>query len=150
MAEKREFSSWEPLLAAPLIKEFEGLRLESYRCPAGRWTIGYGHAGSEIRSGMRIEQEEAERMLSADLARLKLQLQRYINVPVSRGQFCALISFAFNIGPQAFKSSTLLRYLNAGKDDLVAKEFGRWIYAGGQQLDGLKRRRAAEAEAFRS
>ena len=110
--EKRDFSKWEPLIAAALVKEFEGLRLEAYLCPAGVPTIGYGHTAG-VRLGTRISAEQADQLLTVDLERVRLQLLQSVKVPVSEGQFKALLSFAYNVGVAAVKDSTLLKYLAA-------------------------------------
>ena len=145
--EKRDFSKWEPLIAASLVKEVEGLRLEAYLCPAGVPTIGYGHTRG-VRLGTRISVEQANQLLTVDLERVRLQLMQSVKVPVSEGQFKALLSFAFNVGAAAVKDSTLLKYLNAGKFEAAAQEFSRWVYVKGKKSVGLERRRAREAAVF--
>lgn len=147
--EKRYFDRWEPLIAAGLVKEFEGLRLEAYLCPAGVPTIGYGHTAG-VRLGTRISAEQADQLLTVDLERVRLQLMQSVKVPVSEGQFKALLSFAFNAGAAAVKDSTLLKYLNAGKFEAAAQEFSRWVYVRGKRLPGLARRRTREAAVFAS
>ena len=112
--EKRYFDRWEPLIAASLVKELEGLRLEAYLCPAGVPTIGYGHTRG-VKLGTRISAEQADQLLTVDLERVRLQLMQSVKVPVSEGQFKALLSFAYNFGAAAVKDSTLLKYVNAGK-----------------------------------
>ncbi len=147
MKNAREFSRWEPVLAASLVKEFEGLRLEAYLCPAGVPTIGWGHTGG-VRLGERIEKEQADRYLTSDLTKIALALSKAVKVPVTAGQYKALLSFAFNVGASAARDSTLVKYLNAGKTELAAKEFPRWVFANGRRLDGLEKRRKREAEVF--
>jgi lysozyme len=132
-----------------LIRRFEGLELTAYRCPAGVWTIGHGHTGPEVREGKSITPAEAEAMLRADLIRLEEGVARSAG-PCTQGQYDALVSFAFNLGLGALRSSTLLKKHKAGEHRLAAAEFGRWIHAGGRRLPGLVRRRAAEADLYRS
>lgn len=132
-----------------LIRRFEGLKLDAYRCPAGVWTIGYGHAGPEVRSGMRISREEAEALLIADVLRFDGAVRR-IAGPSSQGQHDALVSFAFNLGLGALMSSTLLKKHKAGDHEGAAGQFGRWVHAGGRKLAGLEKRRAAEAALYLS
>ena len=98
--EKRSFDRWEPMIAAGLVKEFEGLRLEAYLCPAGVPTIGYGHTRG-VRLGTKISAEQADQLLTVDLERVRLQLMQSVKVPVSEGQFKALLSFAYNFGAAA-------------------------------------------------
>jgi lysozyme len=132
-----------------LIRRFEGLRLRAYRCPAGVWTIGYGHTGPEVREGMTIGRDEAEAMLRGDLIRFEEGVAKSAGA-CTQGQYDALVSFAFNLGLGALRSSTLLKKHKAGEHRLAAGEFARWIHAGGRKLPGLVRRRAAEAELYRS
>ncbi len=146
--QKREFSQWEAVLAAPLVKEFEGLKLEAYLCPAGVPTIGYGHTGG-VRLGERVTKQEADRLLTEDLEKFKLQMRRYVTVPVTRGQFVALLDFCFNLGAARLRISTLLKHLNAGHEDLAANEFHKWRFCNGKVLEGLVRRRAREEAFFR-
>ena len=147
--EKRSFDRWEPMIAAGLVKELEGLRLEAYLCPAGVPTIGYGHTRG-VRLGTKISAEQADQLLTVDLERVRLQLMQSVKVPVSEGQFKALLSFAFNVGAAAVKDSTLLKYLNAGKFEAAQREFSRWVYSNDERLPGLVRRRAREAAVFAS
>lgn len=127
-----------------LVKRWEGLRLEAYLDSAAVWTIGYGHTG-EVRPGQTITEAEAERLLRADLATAEAAVVRLVTVPLTDGQFGALVSFVFNVGQGAFAGSTLLRRLNAGEYDAVPGELARWNRAGGRVLQGLANRRAAEA-----
>jgi lysozyme len=141
-----------------LIKRFEGLHkvqpdgmVTSYRCPAGKWTIGYGSVKG-VRSGMKITQEEAEELLLKDIKDHEAYVKQYVQVPLTQGQYDALASFVFNLGGSNFRSSTLLKKLNKGLYDEVPEQFMRWNKArvDGKltALKGLTRRRAAEAAIF--
>lgn len=132
-----------------LIRKFEGLRLHAYADAARVWTIGYGHTGPDVHAGMEIEPERAEQLLQADAARFEKGVAAIAGA-CTQGQFDALVSFAFNIGLGALKSSTLLRKHRAGDHRGAAAEFGRWVHSGGRTLQGLVLRRAAEAELYRS
>lgn len=157
--EKRYFDRWEPLIAAALVKKFEGCRLEAYRCPAGVPTIGYGHTVG-VRLGTRITEEKADQLLTLDLEHFARELRPSIKVPVSRGQFIALLSFAFNVGVANAADSSVVKYLNAGKPEAAARSFALWNkikkteVVNGEKVtryvvsSGLERRRKAEAEAF--
>lgn len=147
MQETRNFDKWEPVIAAPLIKRFEGFRSAAYLCPAGVPTIGYGHTKG-VHLGERVGKEEADRLLSADLSQFRLQLLPYVKVAVTRGQFIALMSFAYNLGAMNLRKSTLLKYLNEGRPDLAQKEFARWNKVNGEPSQGLTNRRAVEAAVF--
>lgn len=159
--EKRYFDRWEPLIAAGLAKEFEGLRLEAYLCPAGVPTIGYGHTAG-VRLGTRISAEQADQYLTLDLEHTAHVLRPAVKVPVSRGQFIGLLSFAFNVGAHNAAGSSVIKFLNAGKPEAAARAFLLWNKitkyetVGGEKVKrlveskGLTNRRKAEAEAFLS
>jgi len=132
-----------------LIKGFEGLRLSAYQDSAGVWTIGYGHTGN-VKPGDRITQAQAEDLLQKDTAWAQQAVRDQVKVPLTQGQFDALTSFTFNLGAGALGKSTLQAKLNAGDYAGAQAEFGKWVHAGGQVLQGLVRRRAAEAELFGS
>lgn len=130
-----------------LIKEFEGCRLEAYRCPAGVATIGYGSTQG-VKMGMKINQNQAESLLRQDLERFERGIELAVNVPLSDNQFGALVSFAFNVGINAFSRSTLLKVLNQGYYRTAADQFTFWDKADGRVLPGLTRRRQAERTLF--
>lgn len=141
------WGSYNPAIASDFVKQFEGRELKAYRCSAGVWTIGYGHTNG-VKQGDEISPAEAEQLLVEDLTAIADDLNRLVNVPVSEGQYIALLSLAFNVGAAAVKKSTLLFHLNHGRYDEAAEEFDKWIYAGGKSSEGLKRRRAAERKLF--
>ena len=130
-----------------LIKKYEGLRLEAYKCPAGVWTIGYGHTKGVIK-GMKISKEEAETLLKQDVSIVELQVVNTVG-KLSDCKIDALVSFAYNVGIAAFRNSTLCRKVKANSDDpAIRNEFMKWIYAGGKKLQGLERRRKEEADVY--
>lgn len=136
-----------------LIKHFEGLRLDAYQDSVGVWTIGYGSTywpdGRSVRKGDRLASEaEAEALLRTTVADFERGVNRVVKVHVTQNQFDALVSFAFNLGVAALEKSTLIRKLNQIDVIPVANEFSRWTKAGGIELAGLRRRRAAERELF--
>ena len=134
-----------------LIKRFEGFRPTTYICPAGWPTIGYGHVVRESeqeRFSAGIDEREAEELLRHDVEAAEKAVLRLIHVPLSDGQFSALVSFAFNLGAGALQRSTMRRKINRGEHEAVPAEFRRWVWAGGRKLKGLMRRRAAEAALF--
>lgn len=130
-----------------LIKSFEGCRLKAYQDSVGVWTIGYGHT-SGVYSGMTITEEQAEAFLKADLGTSERAVNRLVTYIINQNQFDALVSFTFNLGSGNLAESTLLKKLNKGDITGAANEFDKWIYAGGEVLKGLVRRRAAEKEMF--
>lgn len=131
-----------------ITKEFEGCKLKAYICPAGKLTIGYGHTGSDVTEGMEITQDRAEELLMQDLTVASKAVNSYVTHPINQNQFDALTDFTYNCGSGNFKSSTLLKLVNAGDFAGAALEFGKWNKGGGKVLDGLTRRRAAESALF--
>ena len=133
--------------AYSLIRQFEGLRLTAYRCPAGIWTVGYGHT-SGVVPGMAITKEQAGKFLKKDIE----TAENIVNAECSnlrQCQFDALVSFVFNVGGGNFRKSTLLKKVNTNPDDnSIMDEFLRWVYAGGKVLIGLQRRRLAEMKLY--
>lgn len=131
-----------------IIKKAEGCKLKAYLCPAGVWTVGYGHTGSDVYEGLEIDQATADRLLERDLNKFQDYVAKYVKVEISQNQHDALVSFIYNIGPTAFRDSTLLKLLNQEKYDEAALELFRWVHAGGKKLKGLVNRRRAEYKLF--
>jgi lysozyme len=130
-----------------LIKQFEGLRLEAYLCSAGVATIGYGSTRG-VKLGQTITEEEATEKLRVDVLSAEECVNDHVEVSLTQNQFDSLVSFVFNLGCGAFKGSTLLALLNAGKTDAAAAQFPRWNKAGGKVVQGLVWRRNVEREFF--
>ena len=130
-----------------LIQKFEGCELEAYKCPADVWTIGYGHTKGVVE-GMKITKEEAEQMLIDELHEYENYINKYVTVALSQHQFDALVSWVYNLGPANLKASTMLKVLNEGQYEEVPSQMKRWNKAGGKTLDGLIRRRQADAYLF--
>ena len=103
MTQSKKLSDYSVGCCVPFIKQFEGCRLTTYRCSAGVLTIGYGHTGSDVRDGMTISQNDAEKLLIDDLSKFQTELAPLVTVLVTEGQFIALMSFVFNLGIGAFK-----------------------------------------------
>ncbi|MGZ2746931.1 lysozyme [Burkholderia stagnalis] len=134
-----------------LIKHFEGLRLARYLDAVGKPTIGYGHLILPHEQFTRpLTQAEADALLRNDLRSAELNLRKLVHVPITQQQFDALMSFVFNLGAGRLRSSTLLRYLNAGASARAADQFLVWNKAGGRPLAGLTKRRQAERALFLS
>ena len=127
-----------------LIKKFEGCELKAYQCSAGVWTIGYGHT-KDVEEGDTISKDQAEEMLVEELHEYENYVNEYVNVALSQNQFDALVSWVYNLGPANLTASTMLKVLNDGKYEEVPYQMKRWNKAGGKVLDGLVRRREAEA-----
>ena len=132
-----------------LIKRFEGLRTRAYLCPAGVWTIGYGSTGPHVAEGLVISEAQAEAMLRSDLVRFEEAVRRHA-LPATQSQYDALVSFAFNVGVDAFARSTLLRRHRSGDFASAAFQFARWDKVRGRVVTGLARRRAAERKLYSS
>ncbi|MCI5049406.1 MAG: lysozyme [Rickettsiales bacterium] len=129
-----------------LIREFEGFAPTPYICAGGYPTIGYGHV---IRPHENfdepITQHQAESLLRHDVRHAQASVLRLIHVPLSDGQYDALVSFTYNLGGGALQRSTLRRTVNAQNHAQVPEQLMRWVYAGGRKLRGLVRRRQAES-----
>jgi GH24 family phage-related lysozyme (muramidase) len=132
------------------IKSFEGCRLNAYKPVSTEryFTIGYGHYGSDVREHQHITQEEAETLLKFDLRVFEYAVNNQVKVRITQNQFDALVSFAYNCGREALRTSTLLKKVNEGDHVGASKEFEKWVHAGGKVLNGLVRRRKAEKELF--
>jgi lysozyme len=137
-----------------LIKRFEGFRAAAYRDSAGVWTIGYGHtsmAGEPaVRPGMRLSRAEAAAILTRDVESFAQGVRQAVTIELSDAQFSALVSFAYNVGLANFRSSSVLKAVNASDFDQVPRRLSLWVKAGGRVLPGLVKRRTAEAELFAS
>jgi lysozyme len=130
-----------------LIKRFEGFSPTVYICPAGYPTIGYGHVvklQERERFAGGITAEQAEFLLRQDVQTAEYAVLRLITVPLTDGQFDALVSFTFNLGAGALQRSTLRRKINRRDYAAVPAEFRKWVWAGGRRLEGLILRREAE------
>ena len=128
-----------------LIKSFEGLRLTAYRCPAGKWTIGYGHTKG-VKKGMYISEAVATHFLIQDVQRVESILNSYDEIyHWTQNEFDALASFAFNCGTANLKR--LLKYGTRTKSQ-IANAILLYNKASGRVLNGLVRRRNAERELF--
>jgi lysozyme len=140
-----------------ILNTFEGFEPEAYydldrKKKKGTLTVGYGFTKYDIpglKEGYRISQTEATKLLP-NLVNRKYgpEVLKNVQVPLNDSQYSALASFAYNVGPTAFRNSTLLKKLNAGDYAGAASEFGRWTKAGGQEKLGLVRRRKAETALF--
>lgn len=134
--------------AIELIKKFESCRLKAYQDSAGVWTIGWGTTGKGIQFGLTITKKTADYMLLAHVLDIGLELTQLFEDKLKQWEFDALVCFIYNIGMGAFKKSTMFKLLKEGKKNAAAWEFDRWVYAGGEKLNGLVKRRAAEKSLF--
>lgn len=155
--------------AVAIIKEEEGMRLSAYLCPAGVWTIGYGHTG-DVKLGDKLKSEHvADTILrEIDIPLSEAIVERAVKRKLNGNQFSALVSFVFNVGAgrklgahgpddlgrdgfvtlATGRPSRLLECVNVGAFKAAAAEFGKWVHSGGKVLPGLVRRRQREAALF--
>lgn len=127
-----------------IIKESEGLRLKAYKCPAGVWTIGYGHTGKDVKKGMVITEEKATELLKSDIARFEKHVSAYNKIyNFTRNEFSALVSFAYNIG-------SIVELTKAGtrSKEQIANKMLEYCHANGKKLNGLYIRRQKERRLF--
>lgn len=132
-----------------LIAQFEGFRSKAYVCAGGKWTIGYGHTKG-VKEGDTITEAEGLRLLREDVADAESAVRKWVHAPLKQNQFDALVSFIFNVGSGNFASSSLLREVNYDANDFadIRPRFMAWVYANKRKLDGLVRRRKAEADMY--
>ena len=126
------------------IKEFEGVKLVAYKCPAGIPTIGVGHTKG-VKMGQKIQMAQVNSLLRSDL----LPIEAFLNkqpAKFTQGQFDALVDFAFNLGIGALSGSSLLKKaLLKANDTEIKNEFMKWTHAAGKVLPGLVKRRQWES-----
>ena len=139
--------------AIELIKKFEGCKLVAYQCSAKVWTIGFGSTfyenGAKVQIGDTITQHRAESLLLITANKFAVEVRKLVKSNLNEKQMAALISFAFNLGIGALSKSTLLKLVNSNPSSpQIRNEFMKWINAGGKPLNGLIRRRKAEAELY--
>lgn len=138
--------------AKALIQYFESCRLTAYQDQGGIWTIGWGHTGPDVVAGKTITQEQADALFLTDVGVFEDVVSGAVTVPLCDNQFGALVSFAYNVGGEHFRSSTLLRLLNAGDYNSVPSQLARWnkVFVNGVPVvsPGLAKRRSAEAQLW--
>lgn len=130
-----------------LVRQFEGCKLQAYLDSAGIPTIGVGHTRG-VKMGDRCSQEQADLWLTQDLDDAGAAVASLVKVPLTQNMFDSLTSWVFNLGARRLAESTLLILLNKHEFHGAAAQFSRWVYSDGKVLDGLVRRRAAEAKLF--
>lgn len=134
------------------VQSFEGYFPKAYLDPIGVLTIGWGHTNHhepKFSAGEVWSREKCEEVFRKDMRLFEDEVKRQVKVPLTQGQFDALVSFTYNCGGGNLSKSSLLRKLNAGDYEGAAQQFQYWNKAGGRVLPGLTRRRAAEALMFR-
>ena len=132
-----------------LIAHFEGFEERAYVCAGGKLTIGYGHTKG-VKEGDVITKEQGLQYLREDVADAEAAVRKWVHAPLKQNQFDALVSFVFNVGAGNFASSSLLREVNFDANDFadIRPRFMAWIYSKKRKIEGLERRRKAEAELY--
>lgn len=131
-----------------LIKDFEKFEPKAYKCPADKWTIGYGFTEG-VKEGDKMTKEEADKRLKLEILKREKEIREVVLTDLTDNEFSALVSFVYNVGIGKFQNSTLLKKINskAPKSE-IAQQFLRWTKVGKKELAGLKRRRIAESQLF--
>ena len=148
----RPYGTYPPEIAADFIAKWEGFRERAYLCPAGVWTVGYGHAGPDVKAGMVVDAHEAYELLCNDIQAAIEGIEDHISVDVTESAFIAITSLVFNLGPAGIVKGCprFMAALNAGDFGRAADEMLDITRAGGRVLQGLVARRKAEAALMRS
>lgn len=137
-----------------LIKKKEGFVSIPYKCQAGVPTIGYGSTyyedGTKVTmSDPGVTEEQATKLLSNTIKGFEKAVNTYVTSDINQNQFDALVSFTYNVGPDQFKKSTLLKYINKNPNDPnIALEFAKWVKVKGNVSKGLVKRRAEESKLY--
>lgn len=131
-----------------LIMQSEGCRLKSYKDVAGVWTCGFGAVGEGVGPDTVWSQEQCNERLVEDVRRFEKAVDELVKTDISQNQFSSLVSFAFNVGAEAFRRSTLLRLLNAGDTVGAGRQLLLWVRAGGKIQPGLVTRRRNELALY--
>jgi lysozyme len=131
-----------------LTKNFESCVLTAYADQGGVWTIGYGHTGPGVHAGMTITQAQADIFLESDVSGAVTCINKLATAKINQNQFDALVDFVFNLGCASLSISQLLREVNSGNFSDAATQFLRWDHVKGVVVQGLLRRRQAEATLF--
>lgn len=133
------------------IRQQEGYRNTPYQDVAGHWTVGIGHkitTDDGISTGQVLSDAQIQALFDDDVATAESEVKQLVSVPLTQGQFDALVDFVFNLGRAHLATSSLLRYLNAGNYAAAVHQFSRWVYADGKVNSGLVARRQSEQQMF--
>lgn len=135
-----------------LMHKFEGCKLSSYKCPAGVFTIGFGNTfyedGSKVQPNQHISERRANQLFE-NIVNKFFNIKPLLKVELTENQYSALVCFAYNVGVENLKKSTLLKKVNANPNDKeISKEFAKWNKANGKVLKGLTNRRKAESDLY--
>ena len=136
-----------------VLKDLEAFRARPYLCSGGKWTVGYGtnmypNCKKVTSQDKPITEALASVLLDLYLESVYRNLVQLVKVDLNQNQFDAICLFIYNAGVTRFRTSTLLKLLNASKFDLASGQFRRWIWAGGKKSNGLIKRREIERKIF--
>jgi lysozyme len=134
-----------------LLMASEGCRLTAYPDPGSGgdpWTIGYGAVGPGIEKGVTWTQDQCNKRLLQDIARFEKGVDELVKHPISENAFSSLVCFAYNVGLENFRRSTMLKLTNQGSVVEASRQFPLWVRANGRVMPGLVMRRKAEAGLF--
>ena len=128
-----------------IIKKYEGFSSQAYKCPAGVWTVGWGHTGRDVYEGVTITEKEASLLLEKEVRKLEEEVLFYLDNKPTTNELDALTSLCYNVGLGAFKKSRLLKRINLKENgELISKEWIEFNKVNGKVVKGLLRRRAEE------
>lgn len=144
---KQNLLLYPPETAAPFIAVQEGFKSKAYKCPAGVWTIGYGHT-KNVHQGDTVTRAEAYELLRQDLIQTQEELLTLVNVDVTENQFIALMSFVYNFGLTKCRTYTLFKKINAQDIEGIKTWWSKYCNPGTDFEDGLRKRRLRELELF--
>lgn len=130
------------------IKKWESLKLVAYLCPAQKWTVGFGHTGKDVYSGLVITKDQAEKLFRKDVSIAEAVVRKLIFVKLTQKKFDAVCSLTYNIGGKNLETSTLLKKINNQEWLEASKEFKEWHFSKGKSLPGLVKRREEESVMF--
>jgi len=144
---KKNVLDFSPSLATGFVAEQEGFSETAYLCPAGVWTIGYGHTQG-VMAGDKMTMNEALETLELDLNAFQKDLATIVKVPLTVGMFVALMSFIYNFGVAKCRGYTLFKLLNQGKYKEASSWFPKYCSPNTPYEKGLKARRLREQAMF--
>ena len=134
------------------ISSMEGVRTKAYKDSVGIWTVGIGFItvdGQKVNENTTLTTEQIKIQFTKQIATYENAVNNSVTSQINQNQFDALVSFTFNLGTGSLKSSTLLKKVNVNPaDPSITTEFSKWNKAGGRVIDGLTKRRAAEAKLY--
>lgn len=133
--------------AINVIKKYEGLRLKAYKCPRGKWTIGYGHTKG-VKPGQVITEKHATKLLMQDIAIFEKGVKRILKRKYTAGQLDSFVSLCYNMGIYGCQKTKMIKLFNRGKIKQAGKYFTKYSYAGRKFLRGLKKRRLDERNLY--